>query len=53
MPTTLELNDEDVAFLMTLLRNASQPVTTQQLIDALRRHSSPSQPVVEGDDSGA
>jgi len=41
MSTTLELNDEDVAYLLTLLRNASQPVTTQQLIDALRRHSSP------------
>jgi hypothetical protein len=36
----VQLNDEDVAYLMNLLRNASQPVTTQQLIDALRRQSS-------------
>lgn len=36
----LRLNDEDVAFLMNFLRNASQPVTTQQLIDVLRRQSS-------------
>ncbi len=39
MPTSVKLNDEDVAYLLTLLRNASQPITTQQLIDALRRHS--------------
>jgi len=37
MSTPIQLNDEDVAFLLTLLRNASQPMTTQQLIDALRR----------------
>jgi hypothetical protein len=36
----VRLNDEDIAYLMNLLRNASQPVTTQQLIDALRRQSS-------------
>jgi hypothetical protein len=36
----VRLNDEDVAYLMNLLRNATQPVTTQQLIDALRRQSS-------------
>ena len=35
----VRLNDEDVAYLMNLLRNATQPVTTQQLIDALRRQS--------------
>jgi hypothetical protein len=34
---TVQLNDDDVAFLMNLLRNATQPVSTQQLIDALRR----------------
>jgi hypothetical protein len=39
MPDPIKLNDEDVAYLLTLLRNASQPMTTQQLIDALRRHS--------------
>lgn len=36
----VRLNDEDVAYLMNLLRNAAQPVTTQQLIDALRRQLS-------------
>jgi len=36
---SIQLNDEDLAYLLTLLRNATQPVTTQQLIDALRRHS--------------
>lgn len=35
----VQLNDEDVAYLMNLLRNAAQPVTTQQLIDALRKQS--------------
>lgn len=44
----VHLNDEDVAYLMNLLRNATQPVTTQQLIDALRRQSAHFQP-----DSGA
>jgi hypothetical protein len=36
---TVRLNDEDVAYLMNLLRNATQPVATQQLIDGLRRQS--------------
>ena len=39
MVSQIQLNDEDVAYLLTLLRNASQPMTTQQLIDALRRQS--------------
>jgi hypothetical protein len=39
MSEPIQLNDEDVAYLLTLLRNATQPVTTQALIDALRRHS--------------
>ena len=38
----IRLNEEDVAYLMNLLRNAAQPVTTQQLIDALRRQSTQS-----------
>ncbi len=42
MSAQIELNDEDVALLLTLLRNATQPMTTQQLIDALRHHESPS-----------
>ena len=32
----IELNDEDLAYLLTVLRNSTQPMTTQQLIDALR-----------------
>ncbi len=39
MPPQIQLNDEDVALLLTLLRNATQPMTTQQLIDALRRQT--------------
>ena len=35
----IRLSDDDVAFLMNVLRNSSQPVTTQQLIDVLRRQS--------------
>lgn len=35
----IRLNEEDVAYLMNSLRNALQPVTTQQLIDLLRRQS--------------
>ncbi|MGH2617312.1 MAG: hypothetical protein ACRDJC_18930 [Thermomicrobiales bacterium] len=37
--STVQLNEDDVAYLMNLLRNATQPVTTQQMIDALRRQS--------------
>ena len=40
----IHLNDEDVAYLLTLLRNATQPITTQQLIDQLRRHSGSFEP---------
>lgn len=36
----VRLNDEDVTYLMNVLRNATQPVTTQQLIDVLRKQSS-------------
>ncbi len=42
MSTQIELNDEDVALLLTLLRTTAQPMTTQQLIDALRQQESPS-----------
>jgi hypothetical protein len=38
-PNPMHLRDEDVAYLLTLLRNTPQPMTTQQLIDALRRHA--------------
>ena len=34
--TQMQLTDNDVAYLLTLLRNSSQPMTTLQLIDALR-----------------
>jgi hypothetical protein len=34
----IQLNEEDVAYVMNLLRNATQPVNTQQLIDVLRKH---------------
>lgn len=43
MASPIQLNDEDVAYLLTLLRNATQPMTTQQLIDALRRQSGQAQ----------
>ena len=36
MAEQIELSEEDIAFLLTVLRNSSQPVTTQHLIDALR-----------------
>jgi hypothetical protein len=36
MPPAIDLNDEDAAGLLAYLRQATQPVTTQQLIDALR-----------------
>jgi hypothetical protein len=35
----IALNDEEIAYLMNLLRNASYPMTTQNLIDALRRQA--------------
>ena len=37
--TNIELSGEDIAFLMNLLRNASHPLSTQELIDALRRQT--------------
>lgn len=36
---TLQLTDEDVMYLLTLLRNASSPLTTAQLIEALKQRS--------------
>lgn len=51
----VQLNDDDVAYLMNLLRNATHPVSTQQLIDALRRQSTQfhSMPAAEGPDGEA
>jgi hypothetical protein len=34
--TTVQLTDNDIAYLLTLLRNSSSPLTLQQLVDALR-----------------
>jgi len=36
MGTAVQLSDDDIAFLVSLLKNSSQPLTTQQLIQALR-----------------
>lgn len=36
---TLQLTDADIAYLLTLLRNASSPKTTAELIEALRQRS--------------
>ena len=33
------LNEEEIASLMNLLRNANSPLSTQDLIDALRRQA--------------
>jgi hypothetical protein len=40
----IRLNEEDVAYVMNLLRNDTQPVNTQELIDVLRRHPGQFQP---------
>ncbi|MDQ4100228.1 MAG: hypothetical protein M3121_06990 [Chloroflexota bacterium] len=32
----VELTDNDIAYVLTLLRNATSPFTTQQLVQALR-----------------
>jgi hypothetical protein len=36
-PGSVRLNEDDLTYLMNVLRNATQPITTQQLIDVLRR----------------
>ncbi len=36
MSVPIKLSDEDIAYLLSLLRNSSQPLTTQALVDALR-----------------
>lgn len=33
---TVQLNEADIAFLLNLLRNADGPMTTQELVDALK-----------------
>jgi hypothetical protein len=36
----LQLTDDDVIFLLTLLRNAASPLTTAQMVDALKERTS-------------
>jgi hypothetical protein len=40
MANLIQLNEEDVTYLLTILRNSTQPITTQQLINALRDRAS-------------
>ena len=47
---TVHLSEDDVAYLMNLLRNATQPVATQELIDALRRQSAGSRTGADGNE---
>ena len=49
----IHLNDEDVTYLMNVLRNAAQPVSTQQLIDVLRRQSDQAYPSARSGASGS
>lgn len=35
----LQLTDNDVAFLLTVLRNATSPLRTEQLVEALKQRS--------------
>ncbi len=36
---TLKLSDEDMTHILTILRNSTAPITTQQLVDALKQRS--------------
>ena len=49
----IRLSDDDVAYMMNVLRNSSQPVTTQQLIDVLRRQSDQQRGGADSQNSGA
>ena len=49
----IRLSDDDVAYMMNVLRNSSQPVTTQQLIDVLRRQSDQQRGDADSQRSGA
>lgn len=44
MTPSIELNEEDTAVLLAHLRGATQPVTTQQLIDVLRERTEQASP---------
>jgi hypothetical protein len=52
-PDRVRLNEEDVAYVMNLLRNATQPVNTQQLIDVLRKHPGQFQSASEAETSSS
>lgn len=41
MPSSINvhLSEDDIAYLLTLLRNATTPLTTVQLVDALKQRS--------------
>ena len=39
MSSAIQLTDDDIAFLINVLRSSGLPLTTQQLIDALRDRS--------------
>ncbi|HEY8445621.1 MAG TPA: hypothetical protein VIL01_00790 [Thermomicrobiales bacterium] len=51
--STIQLSDDDVQHLLTLLRNANQPMTTQQLITALRARGQQTRSGESGNDEGA
>lgn len=36
---TLQLRPEDIAHLLTLLKNSTSPLTTQQLVDAFKQRA--------------
>jgi hypothetical protein len=42
MNGAIQLTDDDIAFLINVLRSSGLPMTTQQLIDALRERGAQS-----------
>lgn len=36
---TMQLRPEDIAHLLTLLKNSTSPLTTQQLVDAFKQRA--------------
>ena len=37
--TDVRLSDDDIAFLLMILRNSPRPLTTEQLVQALREQA--------------
>jgi len=37
---TIQLSEDDISYLITLLRNSATPLTTAQLVNALRQRGS-------------